>query len=74
MSIQGTLPQTATKIAFRSVSSIFFISSHRYHVCVKEACADGPETFELHGDFTNRGVTGQEVLTVTVNGRGTGSG
>lgn len=34
----------------------------------------GPDTFELDGDFTIRGVTKAEKLTVTVEGRGTGSG
>jgi polyisoprenoid-binding protein YceI len=34
----------------------------------------GPDTFEADGDFTIRGVTKPEKLTVTVSGRGTGSG
>ena len=34
----------------------------------------GPDTFELLGDFTIRGVTRPEKLTLTVSGRGTGSG
>ena len=33
-----------------------------------------PETFEVHGDFTIRGVTKPEMLTLTVSGKGTGSG
>jgi polyisoprenoid-binding protein YceI len=34
----------------------------------------GPETFEVHGDFTIRGVSNPEKLTLTVSGRGTGAG
>ena len=34
----------------------------------------GPNTFELEGDFTIRGVTKTEKLTVTDNGKGTSSG
>lgn len=34
----------------------------------------GPDTFELDGDFTIRGVTKSEKLTLTLAGKGTGSG
>jgi polyisoprenoid-binding protein YceI len=34
----------------------------------------GPNTFEVDGDFTIRGVTRAERLTLTVSGVGTGSG
>src|SRR6516225_9824179 len=34
----------------------------------------GPDSFRVEGDFTIRGVTKPEVLTLTVSGRGTGSG
>jgi polyisoprenoid-binding protein YceI len=34
----------------------------------------GPNTFELDGDFTIRGVTKAEKLTLTLTGKGTGSG
>jgi polyisoprenoid-binding protein YceI len=33
-----------------------------------------PNTFEVDGDFTIRGVSNPEKLTLTVSGRGTGSG
>jgi polyisoprenoid-binding protein YceI len=33
----------------------------------------GPDTFEVDGDFTIRGVTKPEKLTLTASGRGTGS-
>jgi polyisoprenoid-binding protein YceI len=34
----------------------------------------GPTTFDVRGTFTIRGVSKQETLTLTVSGRGTGSG
>jgi polyisoprenoid-binding protein YceI len=34
----------------------------------------GPETYEVDGDFTIRGVSNPEKLTLTVSGRGTGTG
>ncbi len=34
----------------------------------------GPNTYDLQGDFTIRGVTKPETLTLTVSGQGTGSG
>ncbi len=34
----------------------------------------GPETFEVDGDFLIRGVSNPEKLTLTVTGKGTGSG
>ena len=34
----------------------------------------GPNTFEVDGDFTIRGVTRPESLTLAVSGKGTGSG
>jgi len=34
----------------------------------------GPDTVEIDGDFTIRGVTKPEKLTLTITGKGTGSG
>jgi polyisoprenoid-binding protein YceI len=34
----------------------------------------GPDTFDIDGDFTIRGVTKTEKLTLTVTGKGTGVG
>src|ERR1700722_4272725 len=34
----------------------------------------GPNTFEVDGDFTIRGVTRPEKLTLALSGKGTGSG
>ena len=36
--------------------------------------ATGPHTYEVDGDFTIRGVSNPEKLTLTVSGKGTGSG
>jgi len=40
----------------------------------KKIVQTGPDTFEVDGDFTIRGVTKTEILTLTVTGKGTGSG
>jgi polyisoprenoid-binding protein YceI len=34
----------------------------------------GPNTYEVDGDFTIRGVLNPEKLTLTISGKGTGSG
>jgi polyisoprenoid-binding protein YceI len=39
----------------------------------KAVVQTGPDTFEVDGDFTIRGVTKTEKLTLTVSGAGTGS-
>ena len=40
----------------------------------KKIVQTGPDTFQVDGDFTIRGVTKPEVLTLTITGKGTGSG
>ena len=40
----------------------------------KKIVQTGPDTFEVDGDFTIRGVTKAETLTLTVTGKGTGLG
>jgi polyisoprenoid-binding protein YceI len=40
----------------------------------KKIVQTGKDTFEVDGDFTIRGVTRPEKLTLTVSGVGTGSG
>jgi polyisoprenoid-binding protein YceI len=40
----------------------------------KKIVQTGPDTFQVEGDFTIRGVTKPEVLTLTITGKGTGSG
>jgi polyisoprenoid-binding protein YceI len=40
----------------------------------KKLVQTGPDTFEVDGDFTIRGVTKAEKLTLTITGKGTGSG
>ena len=40
----------------------------------KKIVQTGPDTFDVQGDFTIRGVTKPETLTLTVSGEGTGSG
>jgi polyisoprenoid-binding protein YceI len=40
----------------------------------KKILQTGPDTFDVQGDFTIRGVSKPEMLTLTVSGAGTGSG
>jgi polyisoprenoid-binding protein YceI len=40
----------------------------------KKLTQTGPNTFDVQGDFTIRGVSKPETLTLTVSGAGTGSG
>ena len=40
----------------------------------KKIVQTGPNTFDLQGDFTLRGASKPETLTLTVSGEGTGSG
>jgi len=40
----------------------------------KKIVQTSPDTFEVNGDFTIRGVTKTESLTLTLSGKGTGSG
>jgi polyisoprenoid-binding protein YceI len=40
----------------------------------KKIVQTGPDTFDVQGDFTIRGVTRPETLALTVSGKGTGSG
>ena len=40
----------------------------------KKIAQTGPDTFEVSGDFTIRGVTKTETLTLTITGKGTGLG
>lgn len=40
----------------------------------KKIAQTGPNTFDVQGDFTIRGASKPETLTLTVSGEGTGSG
>jgi polyisoprenoid-binding protein YceI len=40
----------------------------------KKIVQTGPNTFDIQGDFTIRGVSKPETLTLTISGKGTGSG
>ena len=57
-------------------SSDFFNADHDPYITFKstKVIQTGPNTFELDGNFTIRGVTRAEKLTLTVSGEGTGSG
>jgi polyisoprenoid-binding protein YceI len=40
----------------------------------KKIVQTGPNSFDVQGDFTIRGVSKPETLTLTISGKGTGSG
>jgi len=54
----------------------FFDVAHSPYITFKSTkiVQTGPNTFEVDGDFTIRGVTKPEKLTLTLSGKGTGSG
>ena len=54
----------------------FFDTKHNPLITFKSTkiVQTGPDNFEADGDFTIRGVTKPEKLTVTVSGKGAGSG
>jgi polyisoprenoid-binding protein YceI len=54
----------------------FFDVEHNPFITFRstKALQTGPNTFELDGNFTIRGVTKPEKLVLTVSGKGTGSG
>jgi polyisoprenoid-binding protein YceI len=54
----------------------FFDVAHSPYITFKstKVVQTGPNTFEVDGDFTIRGVTKPEKLTLTLSGKGTGSG
>jgi polyisoprenoid-binding protein YceI len=54
----------------------FFDVEHNPEIMFKSTkiVQTGPNTFEVDGDFTIRGVTKPEKLTLTLSGKGTGSG
>lgn len=57
-------------------SSDFFDADNNPLITFKstKVVQTGPDTFELDGNFTIRGVTKAEKLALTVSGRGTGTG
>jgi polyisoprenoid-binding protein YceI len=58
------------------MSNWFFDVEHNPLITFKltKVVQTGPDTFEVDGNFTIRGVTKAEKLTLTVSGAGTGSG
>jgi polyisoprenoid-binding protein YceI len=57
-------------------SKDFFDVEHDPYITFKstKVIPTGPNTFEVDGNFTIRGVTRAEKLTLTISGEGTGSG
>jgi len=57
-------------------SKDFFDAAQNPYITFKSVkiAPTGPHTYEVDGDLTIRGVTNPEKLTLTISGKGTGSG
>jgi polyisoprenoid-binding protein YceI len=75
--IQAASVNTGSKMKDDKLKSkeFFNVEQDPYITFVsKKLVQTGPDTFDIQGDFTIRGVTKPETLALTVYGRGTGSG
>jgi polyisoprenoid-binding protein YceI len=57
-------------------SKDFFDTDNNPYITFKSSkiVPTGPRTYEVHGDFTIRGVSNPEKLILTISGKGAGSG
>jgi len=67
--IQADSVDTGSGVNFFDVKENPYITFHS-----KKIVQTGPDTFEVDGDFTIRGVSKAEKLTLKVEGAGTGAG
>lgn len=75
--IQATSVNSGSKIKNRKLRGKDFFSVKRDPLITfrsKKVIQTGPDSFEVSGDFTLRGVTKYQTLTLTITGKGTGSG
>jgi polyisoprenoid-binding protein YceI len=77
MTVQAASVDTGSTIKNSRLKSPDFFNVEQQPLIMfvsKKITQTGPNSFELEGDFTIRGVTRPEVLTLAVSGKGTGSG
>ena len=77
MTVQAASVDTGSSLKNRTLKSpnFFNVEQQPLMTFVSRTISEtGPDSFQVAGDFTIRGVTKPEVLTLTVSGRGTGSG
>lgn len=75
--IQAASVNTGSGIKNRKLKGKDFFNAKRNPLITfrsKKVIQTGPDSFEVDGDFTLRGVTKAETLTLTITGKGTGSG
>lgn len=77
VTVQAASVDTGSSLKNRTLKSpnFFNVEQQPLMTFVSRTISEtGPDSFQVAGDFTIRGVTKPEVLTLTVSGRGTGSG
>jgi polyisoprenoid-binding protein YceI len=75
--IQAASVDTGSGLKNSALKGDDFFATDKYPTITfhsKKIVQTGPNTFEVDGDFTMRGVTKPEKLTLTVSGIGTGAG
>lgn len=75
--IQAASVNTGSGIKNRKLKGKDFFNAKRNPLITfrsTKVIQTGPDSFEVDGDFTLRGVTKDETLTLTITGKGTGSG
>ena len=77
VTVQAASVDTGSGIKNRKLKSPDFFNVEQQPLITfvsKTITQTGPDSFQVAGDFTIRGVTRPEVLTLKVSGKGTGSG
>ena len=77
VTVQAASVDTASSIKNSRLKSPDFFNVEQQPLITfvsKKITQTGANSFQVEGDFTIRGVTRPEMLTLTVSGRGTGSG
>lgn len=75
--IQAASVNTGSGVKNRKLKGKDFFNAHRdpwISFRSKKVIQTGPDSFEVDGDFTLRGVTKVQALALTITGKGTGSG
>lgn len=75
--IQAASVNTGSGVKNRKLKGKDFFNAKRNPLITfrsKKVIQTGPDSFEVDGDFTLRGVTKVQTLTLTITGKGTGSG
>jgi polyisoprenoid-binding protein YceI len=77
VTVQAASVDTGSSIKNNTLKSADFFNVEQQPLITfvsKRITQTGPNSFQVEGDFTIRGATNPEALTLTVSGKGTGSG